>query len=290
METNDLTLRVEQIMKEREEQDNLFKISSNPELSDEQVMKCYHQLIGEKIVNQSIRKSMLEQIHSGNMKDQGKPINIPLDFMTGSLKFTTIYNGQKNDIDERIAGTEITQGMINFRSGKKWVNGLIAYSDNIIVVRDLDNCYGHPGFLSGCFFYDKLGCEIMQRYILPMLIRNCNEDKYNENISAIKKMGDDLSCPTIVWNDIMNTYNSHYQQKLKLLENENMTIDKLFEDQPQKEKLNIILTENDRTIFNMQKEITHLKEQLNKAFEMIENLEDMIMDKLDVLLPSPNPQ
>src|SRR5438309_481593 len=84
-------------------------------------------------------------------------------------------NDCNEELFEQINGTEITKGMMQRAQGNRWLNGLIVHNKNSIVIRGQDNNFGQPGFLSGVFFYNRLGVEVMNRYIVPKLIHMVNE-------------------------------------------------------------------------------------------------------------------
>jgi hypothetical protein len=264
------------LLKQREDENNLFDKINNPCISSFALGEAYNKIIEceDKKKSESI-SYYFEQVHNGDMADQGKFVNVPLGFHIGGMeKFVTIYgeDNEKNidpkdmhgNWNEKLGtsiepGSIITFGMNNYAEGIRWANGLIAYNSNCIIVRDADNRSGQPGFMRGCFFYDRLAIMIMDKYIVPKLIRNVNENLYC-----------DRTDPLTVTKWISDQFSSIYTQKSEQIKTIDSEIDKhLFSDAPQREILNKPLDEKDRKIFDLEKQIKKLSDKVDSLTKIV---------------------
>lgn len=184
----DISRRYRDEILARQRDDDIFSITLG--VPNRETRNTILSRIIENDQNKSIKEKMMKQIYPGHIGDQGKPINIPIDFHKGPFmdtedRYIEIYGDEtkiSNNCNENmmktIGDTNITFGMKANAEGVIWNNGLVCYNKNNIIIRDADNMYGQPGFLKGFFYYDRLAVEIMKRYIVPTLQSNVSEGKY----------------------------------------------------------------------------------------------------------------
>ena len=269
------------ILKSRKEQDELyFKVVTTEKRSD--LKKLYSSMIAKKY-DESLKSKMLRIIHSGPFEEQGMRIKVPLDYHKGPYmnredEYVIIYgpneskiNGNCNNVlINTIDNSEVTYGMVEYAEGTKWNNALICYNKNSIVVRDNDNKYGQPGFLTGFVYYDGLGVEIMKRYIINGLIRKVNELNFSKYTDAESVKG-----------YIETFYLKVRTSLLERLDNPNIsdiTEDELFSDAPQKEELNKVIDDKDRRIADLERRISILEQRLERVLNKIDEIEDIALD------------
>ncbi len=233
--TNALMTAYEQRLAERQKENELFNLSGRKESDDTEVLKAYEKLIEEsnQTRNKDLRAYYTKTLYPGRFNDasSGHFEHVPLDFHKPGLykedNFTTIYGNETNLHDNynpdlfQDVGAGVTKGMIEYRSGFKWNNGLICYNKNFIIIRDEDNTYGQPGFLSGMSFYDRLSVEIMRKYLVVEL----------KNM-IISKNVDNSTNPEDIKKFIEHKYRKIYEILLKRLDNPDMTKEELFADAP----------------------------------------------------------
>lgn len=246
-------------------------------------LECFKKIIETKqnLRGSALKNHMMSQIYNGPSDTQGLFIHCPNDFHKGPFlnkedEYHIIYgtesekyikDNMNHNLFETINGTEITKGMMKRAEGNRWINGLICYSKNNIIVRDQDNQCGQPGFLQVIYFYDNLSVEIMNRYIIPSLIRQINEKTINENVS-----------PNNIKHEITTMYQSIYIDKLNLLNQDNIVKEKLFEDQPLKETLNHVIEPHERQSTALEWKFISLSQRLSFTESKIIELEEIILD------------
>jgi len=228
---------------------------------------------------------------------QGKFVSCPLDihkgpffcfednyqYIFGEETDKKIHDNCNVDLFKQIDGTKITHGVMKYVEGNRWMNGMICYNQNSICIRNEDNGFGQPGFLSAVYFYDRLGVEIMKQYIVPELIRAVKENRINtSNGWGITR--------TI----ITDTYDNVHKSKIAMLNGANIAYvnrSTLFEDAPREEKLVPVPTspddiqslmhvidEKDRKIDALEKRVESLSVRLNMVLTKITELEDIFLD------------
>jgi hypothetical protein len=145
-------------------------------------------------------------------------------------------------------------------NGKKWINALIAYNTNSIIVRNDDNEYGQPGYLQMMRFHDGLGIAIMKKYIIPTLIRMINEKEISTNSKSI---------------EVRRLITKTYLEKLI----NGPKIDLLL-DVPNTptEILNKPLDEKDKKIYELEKIIKQLEFKMSLMTYKLAEIEDMVLD------------
>lgn len=273
-------------MEERARDDKIFNMALSLEhgkCTSDSLLEKYKKIIGqtEDLSGSNLKTFMLSRLYDGPMDYQGRFMACPLDlhkgpFLSSEDKFEYVFNGEmdkgieqnyNNDLGRSINGTGISQGMMNFAQGKKWCNGLIVYNKNCIVVRDEDNCYGQPGFLSGVYFYNRLAVDIMKQYIVPQLIHQIN----NKTITS-------SSNPEEIRDIICSTFSRTYKEKMILLDITDMTTEVLFEDAPPKETLHVLIDSRDKKIDTLEKIVTSLSSRLNQILKKYVELEEMVLD------------
>jgi len=287
-------------MNKRNEQAMVWSLANNKNLPDAEKLKLYQGMINQSKTISGIgyKTELLKQIYPGNLSNQGRFIQCPVDIHKGTFfhdedRYTYIYGEEvdrkiedncNSESFQLINGTEITQGMMRRVEGNKWLNGIIVYNKNSIVVRDPDNNFGQPGFLMATYYYDKLGVEVMNRYIIPKLIKEVNEKTINP------KEGHDRSV-----NLITETYEKVYHDKMLILSQNNIEhINEftLFEDAQRVEKVNIveicgsdaikrltrIIDEKDKRIDVLEKKVESMNSKLNLVLTKIIDIEEIYLD------------
>jgi hypothetical protein len=270
----------------RNQQDSIWKVTNNPESTREDLNRIYTSILtessktGKKGVT-SLKRTMLRQVHNGDMSKQGRAIDVPLDFHKGPYlniedEYSTIFEGESEskirgncnaELIRVIGGTEVTYGMKAYAEGVKWNNGLICYNKNNIVVRNTDNNFGQPGFLSGFFYYDQLGVEIMNNYLVTELIAKANRNEFTI-----------MTDPSSVRNFISSRYQEVRQELEKRLELPNMTESQLFIDAPIREELNAPLSESDIKVSELERRVKILEEHVEFLLKRLEEVEDIALD------------
>jgi hypothetical protein len=284
----------------RDDQDTLFFIVNNEEITDDDKLQVYKKLIENSTKNNNYKIHMLEQIYTGDITKQGKPINCPFDIHRGKSEGEDQYQyifGEETDakikdncnfeLFKQINETEITHGMMKHAEGHRWLNGIIVHNKNSIIIRDEDNFFGQPGFLSGVYFYNRLSVEIMNRYIIPKLVSAVNENKINT-----------IDGRSVSLKIILDTYENVYPTKMVALyeSDENLNEAILFEDAPasvpRKEELktnkldNInspdtiqnILNEQDRKIDFLVEKVEFINAKFDLVVEKLRTLEHILLD------------
>jgi hypothetical protein len=251
----------------------------------------------ESIIKQSVNKqgkeyidSLFKIIYSGDLSRQCVFIPCPQGIHHGPFmdeedryhiifgessdkKIVNEYTFENTEMSEKILGTNITKGMMQTAKGERWKNGLIAYNKNSIIVRDNDNGFGQPGFLSMVCFYNKIGIEIMKRYIIPTLIRDIN----NKNITTYSKSEK-------VHDLIINTYKTVLKNKMEIIDGpdkEFLTESILFFDEPSTETVNKSCEpqdEKDKRISELEKIIKLLEFKITSLTSKIAEIEENILD------------
>jgi hypothetical protein len=294
---NDFDKLLAEKRKERNKQDIVITATYK---NDEERLRIYNDIVQESLSIKGNRyiDSMMVQIHPGDITKQGIFIPCPNDINKGSFffaedKFTILYgaetdkkirNGCNEELFQCINNTEVTIGMMKSAEGLKWQNGLIAYNKNVIILRDPDNEYGQPGFMQGCYFYNRLGVEVMNRYIVPRLIHEINNNVINTTNGY--QIANQL---------VIETYNNIYAKKLVILndpERYHIEDSILFEDAPSREKLlssdQLKTTsikqlidanfEKDKKIDALEKKLESTNAKLNNVLIKIVELEEMYLD------------
>lgn len=290
-------------MNKRNEQDMVWSVANNTWLPESEKLKMYQGVVNKSknLSGLEYKKKLLEQIHPGNPADQGNFIKCPSDIYKGPFfyeedRYTFIYGAGtdrnirdncNNELFKQINGTEITYGMMKRAEGNTWLNGMIVYNKNSIVQREPDNNFGQPGFLRGAYFYTNLAVEVMNRYIIPKLIKEVNENKINPKDGYVRSS-----------KIITETYRKVYTEKMNMLNQNNIEhINEctLFEDAPRAEKLltqgsagavdseaikNLtkIIESKDIRIDALEKKVESLSSKLNLVLTKMNELEEMFLD------------
>jgi hypothetical protein len=274
-------------MKARDNQDELYNLIVRPEIDSKTRLDVYNTMIknAASATGSTFYNKMLKNIYSGgSISTQCKFINCPSDlhkdqghyntedsytYIYGECNEKLINNGLNVELFKQINGTEVTYGMVKNAEGFVWNNGLIVYNKNTIVVRNLDNRYGQPGFCQSAKFFNQLGVDIMHKYIVPQLISNVNANIVNSK-----------SRPEEIKNEICNMYNKIYTEKLEMLETQRETIteDILFEDAPAQETLNKVLDPKDAKIDHLEKKVNALSSKLDLLLSKMSIMEELLMD------------
>lgn len=290
-------------MNKRNEQDMIWSVANNNWLPEAEKLKMYQGVVAKSthLSGTEYKKKLLEQIHPGYLPDQGIFLKCPLDIHKGPFfyendKYAFIYGEEtdknirdncNNELFKQINGTEITHGMMKRAEGNTWLNGIIVYNKNSIVIRESDNNFGQPGWLKATYYYNKLGVEVMHRYIIPKLIKSVNEGEIDSALGFNRSS-------TIV----IETYGKVYAEKVMMLNQNNIDhINELtlFEDAPRAETLNksniagdvssetvLKLTQmidaKDIQIDALEKKVESLSSKLNLVLTKITELEEIILD------------
>ena len=208
-------------------------------------------------------------------------MGVPIDFHKGPYmnpedEYTTIFEGESesqiegncnHNLIKTIGDTEVTCGMKSYAEGVKWNNGLICYNKNNIIVRDTDNNFGQPGFLSGFFYYDKLAIEIMERYIVADLIAKANRSEFTI-----------MTDPNNVRSFIESRYSEVRTVLLERLEDLDMTEVVLFADAPIREEINASLNASEQRVVELCVRVQVLEEQVRFLLKRLEEVEDIALD------------
>merc|ERR1711916_369226 len=212
----------------------------------------------ENCSDRFLKHAMLVQLHSGDMKNNGKFIDVPLDFHKGPFmnpedEYTIIIEASirgncNHEMIKTIGNTEVTYGMKAYAEGVRWNNGLICYNKNNLIVRNGDNTYGQPGFLTGCFYYDRLGVEILERYLVPELIHKANRSEFTI-----------MTDPATVRSFITDRYREIRQTLLDRLNKPDMTEELLFSDAPIREEINGPIDDDRLRIIEFERKIAALE-------------------------------
>ena len=285
--TSDLVKKFNEEMNRRREQDKLFARTTNPFADPKDLNELYTEIltqnIAQSLCGKELKKYMLKQINSGDFSDQGKPINVPLDFHKGPFmnpedEYLVIFeaeceanirNNCNHNLIKTIGNTEITYGMKAFAEGIKWNNGLICYNGHNILIRDVDNVYGQPGYLFGFFFMDRLAVEIMNRYIVVELKSRAKRNEF-----------------TITTNpkDVITFISEYYQEtRSKLINRLNdplITEILLFTDSSSDNNLDVIAKEDDNDHNNQELEqrVKILEDQVAYLIHRLEEVEEIALD------------
>jgi hypothetical protein len=289
----------------RNEQDLVFATANNPSLPASEKLRMYKNIVDKSyLAGSEYKKKLLERKYPGDPSKQGLFQPCPSNMHIGPYMFkedTYIYiygeETEKNIKDncneslfEQINDSEITKGMINRANGNKWTNGIILYNKNSIILREPDNNFGQPGFLSIVSYYDNLSIEIMSQYIIPNLIKQINQNIINS------KDGYDIARKLI-----LDTYGKVYLEKINILNQPNIDhLNKytLFSDAPKVEtlkssvrdsvissvsgaeiqKLTQIIEAKDTMIDILDKRVKALEVMLQTTINKINEIEDIVLD------------
>jgi hypothetical protein len=252
---------------------------TNYKKPDEERLKIYTKIISdeEKLSGSRLKMKMETILYHGDNKS--KFTECPYNYLDGPFMnsddiYEYIFGMETNkklkglmnpELFERINGTEITYGMLKSAQGCNWYNGVIAYNGHSIVIRDKDNAYGQPGFLSILQFYDRLGIEILKRYLVVELKNNVQRGEISVN-----------SNPYELQEKILSQYTKVRTDKINMLYIPDITIEHLFSDAP------ICITnkmdEKDIRIEELSKTINILKSDVETLLCKMKCLEEMILD------------
>lgn len=268
----------------------LLELNKNIQEEDQHLNNFYHYCADayKSILddNKTTKEKLLTNIYDERFS-QGIFYDIPLDFTKGPFfnkedEYTYIYgeetdkkiiNGANDELFELadVNNKYITKGMMNVKNNNIWVNGSLAYNKNGIVIRNNDNKVGQPGYICGIFFYNRLGIDIMKKYIIPKLIRDANMNKYNAKSYVYDIMS-----------EIKSLYDINYNNKLKLLDlNNDILIEELYKDSPSEEILYKKLDEKDIKIDALEKRLSTIEAKVEKLLEYIVDSEFINYDGLD---------
>lgn len=279
----------------RKQQDMVFSVVNNPKLPDFEKHKIYTNIINEaNAYSDDYITYITKQIYSGPIDLQGVFVNCSSDIHHNSSKnnkYTIIFgnDNHNNDFSECINNTEVTIGMLRHTQGEKWLNGLIAYNNNSIVVRDDDNNFGMPGFMKCVNFYNRLGVKIMKDYIVPHLIDyvNCHMINTYKNYSYVRSI-------------ICELYSKVLDEKMSIINEaikngQSITENQLFYDLLTKTNVNsihsnsnfnsslkeVIISDNDdknNRIYQLEQKVLELENIINKALDKMTYLEEICLD------------
>lgn len=269
----------------RDEQDAIWRVAYDPDTSCKDINAAYSSILIENVENagqagvSDFKKYMLNVLHNGDISNQGCKIHVPLDFHKGPFLNTEdeyfiiygdeskIYANCNSGLIQTIGNTEITHGMKNYGEGVVWANGLICYNSHSIVVRNADNTFGQPGFLSGFMYNDRLGIEIMKRYVVTDLINNVNSSLYTQTTD-----------PDQVFALIRDKYQEVRNRLVPMLSQGGMNEILLFADAPIAQEIAVDMTDSDRKIAELEKRVAVLEQKLEAALRKIEEVEDIALD------------
>ena len=289
----------------RNEQDMVFATANNPALPNSEKLRMCNQIIDKKsyLSGSAYRSKLLNGKFPADLSKRGIFQKCPSNMHLGPYIFkedTYIYiygeSTEKNIKDncnetllEQIENSHISKGMMNVASGIKWANGIILYNKNSILLREPDNNFGQPGFMSIVSYYDNLSIEIMKRYIVPKLIKEINLNTINttDGYEVAKKL-------------ILDTYGKVYLEKYYIMNQPNidhLNEYTLFSDAPKAEKLktsieysasNItgsevqsltqIIESKDVLIDALDKRVKALEVMLHTSINKINEIEDIVLD------------
>ena len=286
MGMRELNISYEAELAKRNQQDSIWKVTNNPEVTREDLNRVYTSILTEDTKDSSsgtssLKRSMLRQIHSGDMSKQGRVMDVPIDFHKGPFlnaedEYQMIFEAESEnkirgncnaELIKTIGDTEVTYGMKAYAEGVKWNNGLICFNKNNIVVRNADNNFGQPGFLCGFFYYDRLAVEIMERYVVTDLISKANRREFTI-----------MTDPVDVRTFITERYRDVRTELEKKLENPDMTETLLFADAPVKEELNAPLNDSEIRVAELENKVRVLEEQVKFLIKRLEEVEDIALD------------
>ena len=264
-------------LKVREQQDMVFSVVNNPKIPDSEKHKIYTSIINKsEPCNTDYISYITEQIYPGPIDLQGIFVNCPSNMHKHSHfdnKYIIIFDNESHNANlmERINNTEVTIGMLKHTQGEKWLNGLIAYNDNSIIVRDDDNNFGMPGFMQIVNFYNRLGVKIMKDYIVPHLIRciNCGMIDTHKGSEYVRSVIRDIY--SRVFNEKMTIINDVKEIMCELTENQ------LFHDLPPKATLVVNSNKDDR-LCQIERKVLELTDTLTRALDKIAYLEEICLD------------
>lgn len=176
-------------------------------------------------------------------------------------------------------GSKLSFGQLRASNGEIWINGLIAYNKNSIIIRNCDYG-GQPGFLNILSVRNGLEIKILKNYIIPMLINKINKNEINTKSNAYEVM-----------NFISTTFKKIYDQKIKLLYDSNFTLLNdaiVFNDSIPEEILRTTLDKKDIKILELEEinklmiqQLSHLEEKLDKNVLSITQKLNNVEEKID---------
>lgn len=278
----------------RKEEDSLWKLADDPHMSDDVKSHVYNCIVMKSmyLMGSDYKAKLSENVYPDTGR-QGSAMECPIDFHKGPSLFpedtyTYIYGEEtdKNIVDncneklfKSINNTAISEGMMLRSQGHKWLNGIILYNSHSIVIRNPDNNFGQPGFLTGYFYYDRLAIEVMNRYIVPALIKAVNDGTINEK-NGYNKATDIIS----------NVYKKVYSEKLNMLSQPNIdhiNEKTLFADAPLIQKIKKAPSkEESDSIIELRKDCEEKDEKidrLEKRVDALASMVEMLMNKLNVV-------
>lgn len=203
-------------------------------------------------------------------------------------KFVILY-GEENEknikdnyndkLGKSFEGTSVSKGSVNIINGETWVNGLIAYNRNSIIIRERDLRNGQPGYPVIAHYEGGLAGKILELYLIPKLISMINKNEINSKTDAFELIID-------IEDMFQKTYNEKYyilKNKKELItatgiDDECFTEEFLFSDAPMKEELNKIPNATDVAIFELTKKVTNLTSTVSRLYSIIEKLEERMID------------
>ena len=282
----------------RNEQDMLWKAVNNPKMSDKDKSIIINEVVMKSmyLMGSDYRKKLAEKAYP-SYGGQGSAISCPSDihkgpFMNSDDVYTFIYGEEtekniKDNCNEKlfklINNTEVSEGMALRSQGHKWLNGIILYNAHSIVIRDPDNNFGQPGFLRAYYYADRLSIEVLNRYIVPELIKAVNDNLINEK-NGYEKAVDIIN----------NTYKSVYAEKTDMLNQPNIdhiNEKTLFSDAPMTQKLRKAVSEQegikelrkscddkDIKIDRLEKRVDALSTMLEMVMRKLNTMEEMYLD------------
>lgn len=237
------------------------------------------------MIGKSYCDFLLKSNQTFKTDDKYKFVGCPHDLLQSSRdSFEIIFGGktEKNiqdncnsELFKLIPGSDrVTYGMIARLEGHVWSNGLIAHNQDLLIIREADNNYGQPGFLSMLLFDNNLSKEIKNRYLIPDLIQ-----KINDNEITTK------TYPESIKNEIIESYKKIYDEKYKLITDSDVsTISEttLFADankiQPTKTEAIEAIESKDLKMQEMEKRIDMLTIVVNTLIDKINAIEEQNSD------------
>lgn len=281
-------------MKKREEQDQLYYPVNENNLGERQKLKIYNDIVGDhihihgdsyvKYLNSlahgichttgngsvmSYKRAFIpapEGLHLGPFLNEEDRYKIIL----GEENEKKITNNCNHELMKTIGGSQVTNGMYRRAKGERWINALIAYNDYSILIRGEDNIYGQPGSLKVIKFSTVLEIEILNRYLIPSLIRMINEGDITDKTS-----------PFEVENIISRLYHTTVYRKLEMMQGPDVgLLDEyiLFSDAPPAETLNILMDDKDRRIASLERTLKQVETKLSALIKRQQEIETVILD------------
>lgn len=268
---------------QRKQQDDIWKITNDLSTNREDLNKIYTSILVDDQYDsskKSLKNLMLQRMYDNNYGEQGSAVGVPIDFHKGPFmnaedKYYIIFeadseskilDNQNSELIRTIGNTEVTNGMKAYAEGIKWNNGLICNNKNSIILRNADNNFGQPGFLTGFFYNDRLAVEILNRYLVVDLINQ-----------AIRNNFTIMTDPDEVKKFITERYNEVRNNLLEKLEDSEMTESQLFFDAPIRDNPNISIADSALRI-EFEKRIRILEERVEYLLKRLEEVEELALD------------